>query len=79
MKAAYGLVREFNPKKVYINFIIELTIEGMNGRAAFDENTEITLPAGFWSELAMFAYNLDAINGFSSLTSTAGTLCMIQK
>ena len=42
MKAAYGLVREFNPKKVYINFIIELTIEGMNGRAAFDENTEIT-------------------------------------
>lgn len=44
-----------------------------------DESTEITLPADFWAELAMFAYNLDAINGFSSLTSTAGTLCMIRK
>ena len=44
-----------------------------------DENTEITLPADFWAELAMFAYNLDAINGFSSLTSTTGTFCMIQK
>jgi adenine phosphoribosyltransferase len=42
MKAAYGLVKEFNPKKVYINFIIELTIEGLNGRAVFDEETEIT-------------------------------------
>lgn len=42
MKAAYGLVKEFNPKKVYINFIIELTIEGLNGRAVFDEDTEIT-------------------------------------
>lgn len=44
-----------------------------------DENTIITLPSDFWAELAMFAYNLDAINGFSSLTSSAGTLCMIQK
>lgn len=42
MKAAYDLVKEFNPKKVYINFIIELTIEGLNGRAVFDDNTEIT-------------------------------------
>ena len=42
MKAAYGLVKEFNPKKVYINFIIELTIEGLNGRAVFDDDTEIT-------------------------------------
>lgn len=42
MKAAYGLVMEFNPKKVYINFIIELTIEGLNGRAVFDDDTEIT-------------------------------------
>ena len=44
-----------------------------------DEDIDITLPADLWAELAMFAYNLDAINGFSSLTSTAGTLCMIQK
>ena len=28
MNAAYQLVKEFNPKKTYINFIIELTIEG---------------------------------------------------
>ena len=42
MKAAYGLVKEFHPKKTYINFIIELTIEGLNGRAVFDEDTEIT-------------------------------------
>jgi len=42
MKAAYGLVKEFNPKKVYINFIIELTIEGLNGRAVFNDDTEIT-------------------------------------
>lgn len=42
MKAAYDLVKQFNPKKVYINFIIELTIEGLNGRAVFDDDTEIT-------------------------------------
>lgn len=42
MKAAYGLVKEFNPRKVYLNFIIELTIEGLNGRAAFDNETEIS-------------------------------------
>lgn len=43
MKAAYDLVKEFNPKKVYINFIIELTIEGLNGRAVFNDDTEITI------------------------------------
>ncbi len=42
MKAAYNLVKKFNPHKVYINFIIELTIEGLNGRAVFDEDTEIS-------------------------------------
>lgn len=42
MKAAYNLVQKFNPRKTYINFIIELTIEGLNGRAVFDENTEIS-------------------------------------
>ena len=42
MKAAYGLVKEFNPQRVYLNFIIELTIEGLNGRAAFDNKTEIS-------------------------------------
>lgn len=42
MRAVYDLVRKFNPKKIYINFIIELTIEGLKGREVFDENTEIT-------------------------------------
>lgn len=42
MRAAYDLVQRFHPKKVYINFIIELTIEGLHGRDAFPEGTEIT-------------------------------------
>ena len=42
MKAAYNLVKQFNPKKIYINFIIELTIEGLNGRAVFDKDVEMT-------------------------------------
>lgn len=42
MKAAYNLVKQFNPKSIYINFIIELTIEGLNGRAVFDKDVEIT-------------------------------------
>ena len=42
MRAVYDLVRKFNPKKIYINFIIELTIEGLHGRDAFDADTEIT-------------------------------------
>ena len=42
MKAAYNLVQKFNPKKTYINFIIELTIEGLKGREMFNEDIEIT-------------------------------------
>ena len=42
MKAAYNLVQNFNPMKTYINFIIELTGEGLNGRAVFDEGVEMT-------------------------------------
>lgn len=42
MNAAYQLVKTFNPKKTMINFIIELTIEGLNGRSVFDEDCEIT-------------------------------------
>ena len=42
MKAACNLVREFHPKKVYCNFIIELVNEGLNGREGFDEDIEIT-------------------------------------
>lgn len=42
MRAAYDLVKKFNPKKIYINFIIELHIEGLHGRDVFDKDTEIT-------------------------------------
>jgi adenine phosphoribosyltransferase len=42
MKAVYNLVKKFNPNKIYINFIIELTGEGLNGREVFDKDTEIT-------------------------------------
>lgn len=35
-KAAYKLVQHFNPKKVYMNFIIEITDEGLHGRDLFD-------------------------------------------
>ncbi len=44
-----------------------------------DEEMAVTLPADFWSELAMFAYSLDSINGFSYLASAPGTFCMIRK
>jgi adenine phosphoribosyltransferase len=35
-KAAYNLVQHFNPKKVYMNFIIELKDEGLHGRDLFE-------------------------------------------
>ncbi|MBR1464552.1 MAG: adenine phosphoribosyltransferase [Prevotella sp.] len=42
MKAAYNLVKKFNPKNIYVNFIIEITDEGLHGRDIFDKDTEIT-------------------------------------
>ena len=42
MKAAYDLVQAFNPQKTYINFIIELKIEGLKGRTMFEKDTDIT-------------------------------------
>lgn len=33
--AAYKLVQHFNPKKIYVNFIIEITDEGLHGRDLF--------------------------------------------
>lgn len=42
MLAAYNLVQQFSPKETYINFIIELTIEGLHGRAVFPKEIEIT-------------------------------------
>lgn len=34
--AAYKLVQHFNPKKIYVNFIIEITDEGLHGRDLFE-------------------------------------------
>ena len=42
MKAAVNLVRKFNPQKIYLNFLIEITDEGLHGRDIFDDDTEIT-------------------------------------
>lgn len=42
MKAACDLVKKFNPKKVYCNFIIELINEGLEGREKFDSDIEIS-------------------------------------
>ena len=35
-KATYKLVQHFHPKKIYMNFIIEITDEGLHGRDLFD-------------------------------------------
>ena len=42
MKAACDLVAKFNPKKIMVNFIIEITDEGLHGRDVFDKDTEVT-------------------------------------
>ncbi len=43
MKAASNLVKKFNPKKVYINFIIEIRDEGLHGRDEFKDIDLTTL------------------------------------
>ena len=40
-KATWNLVNHFHPKKIYMNFIIEITDEGLHGRDLF-ENIEMT-------------------------------------
>lgn len=42
MKAAYHLVKKFNPKKIYVNFIIEINDEGLHGRDNFGKDAEVT-------------------------------------
>lgn len=42
MKAALNLVNKFNPKKTYVNFIIEISDEGLHGRGLFDGISEVT-------------------------------------
>lgn len=43
MKAAYNLVKKFSPKHIYVNFIIEITDEGLHGRDLFNEVELTTL------------------------------------
>ena len=40
MAACYELVKSLNPKKIYINFIVEL--EALKGREKFPEDVEVT-------------------------------------
>lgn len=42
MKACYNLVKKFNPKNVYVNFLIEITDEGLHGRDLFKGEAEVT-------------------------------------
>ena len=42
-KATYKLVQHFHPKKVYMNFIIEITDEGLHGRDEFKDIELTTL------------------------------------
>lgn len=42
-KAAYKLVQHFNPRKVYMNFIIEIRDEGLHGRDLFKDIDLTTL------------------------------------
>lgn len=41
MKAAYNLVKQFNPSNIYIGFLIELRIEGLHGRETLGNDIEI--------------------------------------
>ena len=42
MKAALELVNSFHPKQVFVNILIELRMEGLKGREALGENTDLT-------------------------------------
>lgn len=42
MRAACNLVRKFHPKRIYCNFIMELTSEFPDTRSMFDKDIEIT-------------------------------------
>jgi adenine phosphoribosyltransferase len=42
IKAAWDLVKKFNPKKCYMNFIIEIRDEGLQGREFIGDEIEVT-------------------------------------
>ena len=42
MRAAYDLVGQFHPKAVYVNFLIELCMEGLEGRKYLGNDIDVT-------------------------------------
>ena len=42
MEAVYKLCQRFNPRRIYVNFLIELAMEGLNGRKALGVDKDIT-------------------------------------
>ena len=42
MQAAIDLVERFKPAKIYVNFLIELKMEGLNGREALQKGIDVT-------------------------------------
>lgn len=42
MLAAYNLCQKFHPRKTYINFVIEITDEGLHGRDVFPREVEVS-------------------------------------
>lgn len=42
MQAVYELCAHFKPKKIYINFLIELDMEGLEGRKTLGEDKDVT-------------------------------------
>ena len=42
MEAVYKLCQRFNPRRIYVNFLIELAMEGLNGRKALGADKDIT-------------------------------------
>ncbi len=41
MQAAYDLVQRFHPRAVYVNFLIELCMEGLEGRKLLSDEVEV--------------------------------------
>lgn len=42
MRAAHDLVKSFHPKQIYVNFLIELCMEGLTGRKFLGKKIDVT-------------------------------------
>lgn len=42
MRAAYDLVKSFQPRQIYVNFLIELRMEGLTGRKFLGKKMDVT-------------------------------------